>query len=117
MLALGNANMTERRQYTRVYFSLPMEFQVQPTNSDASWKSPAVLKNFSRGGLFFECETLPQITPGNVADFTFNTRPPQYSFINSPIRAQAVVKRIESRVAGSENYGVAVQFLTGPQFG
>ncbi len=109
--------MTERRQHTRIYFSLPMEFQVQPKNSDESWKSPAVLKNFSQGGLFFECETLPQVKPGSVADFTFNTIPPQYSFIKSPIRAQAVVKRIESRVAGSDNFGVAVQFLTGPQFG
>ncbi len=109
--------MTERRQHTRIYFSLPMEFQAQLTNSDESWKSPAVLKNFSQGGLYFECETLPQVKPGSAADFTFNTIPPQYAFINSPIRAQAVVKRIEPRVAGSDNFGVAVQFLTGPKFG
>jgi hypothetical protein len=68
--------MIERWQHTRIYFSLPMEFQAQLTNSDESWKSPAVLKNFSRGGLYFECETLPQVKPGSVADFTFNTIPP-----------------------------------------
>ena len=109
--------MIERRQHTRIYFSLPIEFQAQLTNCDESWKSPAVLKNFSQGGLYFECETLPQVKPGNLADFTFNTIPLQYSFTNSPIRAQAVVKRIEPRVAGSDNFGVAVQFLTGPKFG
>jgi hypothetical protein len=109
--------MTERRQQARIYFSLPMEFQAQLPNSDESWKSLAVLKNFSQDGLYFECETLPQVKPGSVADFTFNTIPPQYGFINSPIRAQAGVKRIEPRVAGSDNFGVTVQFLTAPKFG
>lgn len=114
----GSGNMMiERRQHTRIYFSLPMEFQVKFTDSDEPWQSAAVLKNFSQGGLYFECETLPQVKPGSVADFTFNTIPRQYSFINSPIRAQAVVKRIEPRVAGSGNFGVALQFLTGPKFG
>ncbi len=107
----------ERRQHIRFYFSLPMEFQVQVSDSEESWESRAVLKNISQGGLYFECETAPQLKRGSVADFTFTTEPPKYSFINSPIKAQAVVKRIEPRVAGSANFGVAVQFLSGPLFG
>ncbi|MCL4501205.1 MAG: PilZ domain-containing protein [Deltaproteobacteria bacterium] len=107
----------ERRQHIRFYFSLPMEFQVQLSDSDESWESRAVLKNISQGGLYFECETAPQLKRGSVAEFTFTTEPPKYSFINSPIKAQAVVKRIEPRVAGSDNFGVAVQFLSGPLFG
>ena len=107
----------ERRQHIRFYFSLPMEFQVQVSDSEESWESRAVLKNISQGGLYFECETAPQLKRGSVAEFTFTTEPPKYSFINSPIKAQAVVKRIEPRVAGSANFGVAVQFLSGPLFG
>ncbi|MCX5891848.1 MAG: PilZ domain-containing protein [Deltaproteobacteria bacterium] len=107
----------ERRQHIRFYFSLPMEFQVQVSDSDESWESRAVLKNISQGGLYFECETAPQLKRGSVAEFTFTTEPPKYSFINSPIKAQAMVKRIEPRVAGSDNFGVAVQFLSGPLFG
>ena len=107
----------ERRQHIRFYFSLPMEFQVQVSDSEDSWESRAVLKNISQGGLYFECETAPQLKRGSVAEFTFTTEPPKYSFINSPIKAQAVVKRIEPRVAGSDNFGVAVQFLSGPLFG
>jgi c-di-GMP-binding flagellar brake protein YcgR len=107
----------ERRQHIRFYFSLPMEFQVQVSDSEDSWESRAVLKNISQGGLYFECETAPQLKRGSIAEFTFTTEPPKYSFINSPIKAQAVVKRIEPRVAGSDNFGVAVQFLSGPLFG
>jgi hypothetical protein len=107
----------ERRQHIRFYFSLPMEFQVQLSDSDDSWESRAVLKNISQGGLYFECETAPQLKRGSVAEFTFTTEPPKYSFINSPIKAQAVVKRIEPKVAGSDNFGIAVQFLSGPLFG
>jgi hypothetical protein len=107
----------ERRQHIRFYFSLPMEFQVQLADSDESWESRAILKNISQGGLYFECETAPQLKRGSVAEFTFTTEPPKYSFINSPIKAQAVVKRIEPRVAGTANFGVAVQFLSGPLFG
>jgi hypothetical protein len=107
----------ERRQHIRFYFSLPMEFQVQVSDSEENWESRAVLKNISQGGLYFECETAPELKRGHIAEFTFTTEPPKYSFINSPIKAQAVVKRIEPRVAGSENFGVAVQFLSGPLFG
>ena len=107
----------ERRQHIRFYFSLPMEFQVQVSDTEESWESRAVLKNISQGGLYFECETAPALKRGSVAEFTFTTEPPKYSFINSPIKAQAVVKRIEPRVAGSDNFGVAVQFLSGPLFG
>jgi PilZ domain len=109
--------MVERRSHIRFYFSLPMDFQVQVADSDEAWESKAVLKNISQGGLYFECQDIPQLKRGIVGEFTFTTTPPKYSFINSPIKAQAVVKRIEPRVAGSANFGVAVQFLSGPLFG
>ena len=86
--------MVERRAHIQFYFSLPMEFQVKVPDSEESWESRAVLKNISQGGLYFECETVPQLKRGNVADFTFTTTPAKYSFINSPIKAQAVVRRI-----------------------
>lgn len=107
----------ERREHIRFYFSLPMEFQVKVPETDEFWESRAILKNISQGGLYFECETVPQLKRGNIIDFTFITDPPKYSFINSPIKTQAVVKRIEPRVAGTSNFGVAVQFLSNPLFG
>jgi hypothetical protein len=104
--------MIERRTHTRVYISLPMEYLVQFGDAGNSWASKATLKNISPGGLYFECENMPQLKRGSIGEFTFNTIPPRYSFIKSPIKAQAEVKRIEPRVAGSANIGVAVEFLS-----
>ena len=108
--------MESRRQYTRIYLSLPMEFHVQVADSNQFWESQATLKNISKGGLYFECGTAPRLKRGNVAEFTFTTEPPNFGFVNSPIKTQAVVKRIEPRVAGTENFGIALEFLGAPLF-
>ena len=108
--------MESRRQYTRIYLSLPMEFHVQVVDSNLFWESRATLKNISQGGLYFECGTVPRLTRGSVAEFTFTTEPPKFGFIKSPIKTQAVVKRIEARVAGTDNFGIALEFLGAPLF-
>ncbi len=94
-----------------------MEFEVLVTDSQESWKSHARLKNISKGGLYFECSAPPQIKRGSVAKFTFTTKPPKLAFLNSPIEAEVVVKRIEPHVMGSPNFGVALQFLSDPLSG
>jgi hypothetical protein len=106
-----------RRENIRFYVSLAMEFQVLGSDSKTSWESRGILKNISQGGLYFECETVPQLRCGNEAEFTVTTTPAKYSIINSPIKGRAVVKRIEPRVAGSGNFGVALQFLSDPLSG
>jgi hypothetical protein len=73
-----------------------MECELQLPDSQQSWASRAVLKNISQSGLYFECETIPQLKCGNVVEFPFTTIPAKYSFITSPIKAQAVVKHLES---------------------
>jgi hypothetical protein len=103
--------MIDMRAHTRVYVSLPMEYQVRFDDAGDSWASKATLKNISQGGLYFESENLPQVKRGSIGEFTFNTIPPRYSFINSPIKVRAIVRRIEMGVNGSANVGVAVQFL------
>ena len=108
--------MESRRQYTRIYLSLPMEFHVQVVDSNQLWESRATLKNISKGGLYFECGTAPRLKRGNVAEFIFTTEPPNFAFINSPIKTRAMVKRIEARVAGTANYGIALEFLGEPRF-
>ena len=49
----------ERRQHIRFYFSLPMEFQVQVSDSEESWESRAVLKNISQGGSILNARPCP----------------------------------------------------------
>jgi hypothetical protein len=108
----------DRRQHIRFYFSLPMEFEVQMPDSPESWKSRARLKNISKGGLYFECEAPPELKRGSVVKFSFTTKPPKYAFINSPVQAEVMIKRIEPHVMGSgENFGIALQFLSELPFG
>jgi hypothetical protein len=104
--------METKREHIRIYVSMPLEYRVQLDGDGDTWASEGVLKNISQGGLYFECETMPQLKRGDLAEFTFSTNPPNFSFIHSPLRTQAVVKRIESRVAGKEKFGVALQFLS-----
>lgn len=85
-------------------------------DSQQSWATQAVLKNISQGGLYFECKTAPRLQRGNIGEFIFTTTPPKCGFINSPIKARAVVKRLETRGAGLSNFGVAVQFLSASLF-
>ncbi len=93
-----------------------MELHVQVIDSNHFWESRATLKNISKGGLYFECSTAPDLKRGSVAEFTFTTEPPKFGFIDSPITTQALVKRIEARVAGTDNFGIALEFLEGPLF-
>ena len=93
-----------------------MEFHAQVADSNQFWESRATLNNIGQGGLYFECWTAPRLKRGNVAKFTFTTEPPNFGCVSSPIKAQAVVKRSEFRGAGTENYGVALEFLDTPLF-
>jgi hypothetical protein len=107
----------EKRADTRIYCSLPMECEVHRPDPQQSWESRALLKNISQTGLYFECETAPQLKRGDVAEFIFATTPAKCGFINSPIKTQAVIKRLTHRVAGTFKFGVAVMFLSVPRFG
>ena len=104
----------EKRGHPRIYFTLPMECELQMPDTEQSWASRALLKNISQGGLYFECETAPQVKRGNVAEFIFTTTPANGSFIDSPIKTQVLIKRIDHLVAGAFKFGVAVQFLSTP---
>jgi hypothetical protein len=107
----------EKRGHTRIYFSLPMECEMHSPDTQQSWAGRALLKNISQGGLYFECETAPQLQRGNVAEFIFATTPPKCSFIDSPIKTQVMIRRIDHRLPGAFKFGVAVQFLSGSLFG
>jgi hypothetical protein len=107
----------DKRQSPRHYVSLPIEYQVSLQDSVDSWSSQAVLKNISLGGLYFVSDGPPSLQPGNVADFVFkflhgNPNP----LITREIRGKGMVKRVVPPNERSPNFGVAVEFLSGPLF-
>jgi hypothetical protein len=106
----------ERRLFPRYYKSLEFEYQAQLHGSENSFSSRAVMTDISFGGLHMS-ETAPILQPDDIADFIFKFQPDQAKrFTPHIIRAKGKVKRIEQPTKESPNFGIALEFLSGPLF-
>lgn len=75
------------------------------------------MRNISLRGLYFMSEAAPLLKPDDIADFRFKFPAPRTSpLIPEEIRAKGRVKRIEPPTRQSPEFGVAVEFLSGPEF-
>ena len=107
----------ERRLFPRIYTSLGFEYQVQLQGSKDSFSNRAVMKDISIGGLYFMSETAPILQPDDIADFIFKFQPDHANpLIPHKIEAKGKVKRIEQPTKESSDFGVALEFLSGPVF-
>jgi hypothetical protein len=107
--------LMERRLFPRVYKSFRFEYQVQLHGSGDFFSNLAVMKDISLGGLYFMSETAPTLQPDDIADFIFKFQPDQVNpLIPHKIKAKGKVKRIEQPTKESPNFGVALEFLSGP---
>jgi hypothetical protein len=106
----------ERRKFPRVYQSLQFEYQAQLQGSKESFSNWAVMKDISLGGLHMS-EAVPKLQPDDIADFIFKFQPDHANpLIPQKIKAKGKVKRIEQPTKESPNFGVALEFLSGPVF-
>ena len=107
----------ERRLFPRVYKSFRFEYQARLQGSEDFFSNLAVMKDISLGGLYFMSETAPILQPDDIADFIFKFQPDQANpLIPHKIKARGKVKRIEQPTKESPNFGVALEFLSGPVF-
>jgi len=107
----------DRRLFPRLYISLYFEYQARLTGSDEIMSDRALLKDISITGLHFMSEALPRLKPGDIADFTFKFQQSDLDpSITNEIRAKGLIKRIEPPTAESPQFGVVVEFLSGPVF-
>ncbi len=107
----------EKRLFPRVYKSLQFEYQVFSLGSAEAFSSQAVMKNISMRGLYFLTEAAPELKADDVADFIFRFVPSRFNpLIPSEIRARARVTRLEEPDENSADFGVAVEFISGPNF-
>ncbi|MGD0827142.1 MAG: PilZ domain-containing protein [Desulfobaccales bacterium] len=107
----------ERRLFPRIYKSLQFEYQAQLQGSEDSFSSRAVMKDISMSGLHFMSETAPLLQPDDIADFIFKFQPDHANpLIPHQIKAKGKVKRIEHPTKQSPNFGIALEFLSGPVF-
>jgi hypothetical protein len=103
----------EKRRHPRLYLTLRIRFVVEQPETKESQAGQGVLKNISRGGIFFQVEPPLPVQAGQVRDFSFFLVPdhPQQCEL-SHLEAQGLVLRIEPPDPSSSAYGVAVQFLS-----
>lgn len=107
----------DRRLFPRIYISLYFEYVVHLDGSGESRSGRALLKDISMTGLHFLSETSPKLQPGEVADFIFKF--PQSDLnplLINEIRAKGLIKRIDQPLEESDQFGVVVEFLSGPVF-
>jgi PilZ domain len=106
----------ERRLFPRIYKILAFEYQAQLQGSEDAFSQQAVMTDISIGGLHMS-ETAPRLQPDDIADFIFKFQPDHANpLIPHKIKAKGKVKRIEQPTKESPNYGVALEFLSGPVF-
>ena len=108
--------VADRRLFPRVNISLYFEL-VQLSASGESRSDRALLKDISMSGLRFMSETPPALKPGEVAEFIF--RFPQSDsnpLLVNEIKAKGLIKRIDPPLEESGQFGVVVEFLSGPIF-
>ncbi|MGC2692254.1 MAG: PilZ domain-containing protein [Desulfobaccales bacterium] len=107
----------EQRQFPRVYKSFRFEYQAKFQSSKKFFSDLAVMKDISMGGLYFMSETAPMLQPDDIADFIFKFQPEDAkSPIPRMIKAKGKVRRIEQPTKESSDFGIALEFLSGPVF-
>jgi hypothetical protein len=107
----------DRRVFPRLYISLYFEYVVRLYGSVESMSDRALLRDISMTGLHFISETSPKLKPGDVAEFIFKF--PQSDFnprLVNEMRAKGVIKRIDQPLEETDQFGIVVEFLSGPVF-
>jgi len=75
------------------------------------------MRNISMSGLYFLSEAAPVLKLNDIADFSFKFLMPHWNpLIPKGIRAKGRVTRLEPPTAESPQFGVAIEFLSGPEF-
>jgi PilZ domain-containing protein len=107
----------ERRLFPRVYKSFQFEYEARLQGSKKFISNLAVMNDISLGGMYFMSAKAPMLQPDDIGDFIFRFMPEQAkSPIPRKIKAKGKVKRIKQPTKKSPNFGVALEFLSGPVF-
>ncbi|MCX5893167.1 MAG: PilZ domain-containing protein [Deltaproteobacteria bacterium] len=108
---------SDRRLFPRLYISLYFEYVVRLYGSGESLSDRALLRDISMTGLHFMSKTSPKLQPGDVAEFIFKFQQSDLNpLLKNEIRAKGVIKRIDPPLEAADQFGVVVEFLSGPVF-
>lgn len=100
----------EKRGSSRMNLPVPMKFRLHISEPSEEVRiGEGVLKNISRGGVYFTCEDPLSLAIGNSGTFTF-------FILDSQQRCHMVFKGVVHRIVlpieGDTGFGVAVQLMS-----
>jgi hypothetical protein len=104
----------ERRQAHRLYPNQLIECRAVLQDQGSTFATRARVKNISRGGAYLECDTEPQLFPGEIGLLTFSAPAGQPGSGAVRLAAKARVCRLDRQQGGRASFGLAVEFLSGP---
>lgn len=104
----------ERRRTHRLYTDLPVEYRINLQDQASLGYGQATMKNISQGGAYLECHAKPGIAKGQVGHFTFRSLAASEGSESIHLAAKGIVRRLEDSNSGERNFGLALEFLSGP---
>jgi c-di-GMP-binding flagellar brake protein YcgR len=107
----------ERRRFSRIMVSLPVEYHTRLPDTDAPFQGRGVLRDISLGGTYFHVDPDVSFQPGQILSLTiFAPLPYLEDSEISHLQATGEVVRFEPPGPDHPQAGVALNFLEGPTF-
>jgi hypothetical protein len=107
----------ERRRFSRIKVSLPVEFQTRLPDTDAPFQGQGVLRDISLGGTYFHVDTNTSFQPGQILSLTVSAPLPYMDDTDiSHLQATGEVIRFDPPTPNRPQAGVALNFLGGLTF-
>lgn len=108
----------ERRRFSRIMVSLPVDYQTRLSDTDAPFQGQGVLRDISLGGTYFHVDPGTSFQPGQVLFLSIAAPLPYLEGSRiSHLQATGEVVRFDPPAPNRPQAGVALNFLEGPTFG
>jgi hypothetical protein len=107
----------ERRRFSRITVSLPVEYCTRLPDTDAPFKGQGVLRDISLGGTYFYVDPNICFQPGQIISLTVSAPLPYLEDADiSHLQATGKVARFDPPAPNRRQAGVALNFLGGLAF-
>ena len=102
----------ERRRFSRIMVSLPVEYRTRLHDTDAPFQGQGVLRDISLGGTYFHVDPDTSFQPGQILSLTVSAHLPYLEDTDiSHLQATGEVIRFDPPAPNRPQAGVALNFL------
>ncbi len=110
-------SLLERRRFSRIRVSLPVEYHTRLPETDAPFQGQGVLRDISLGGTYFHIDPGTSFQPGQILSLIVSVPLPYLEDIDiSYLQATGEVIRFDPPEPNHPQAGVALKFLGGLTF-